>query len=70
MAVMKQAAALGRGQLTETQLSTAGQEWKAHWPLVLAGASGMSLSSLSTSSFGVMMVPLEQALVLEPGESV
>ncbi len=42
--------------------ASAGSEWKRHWSLVLAGVSGMTLGSLSTSSFGVMMVPLEQAL--------
>jgi MFS family permease len=47
--------------LAQAQAGTAAQEWKRHWPLVLAGVSGMSLASLSTSSFGVMMIPLEQA---------
>ena len=45
-----------------TQATASAQEWKRHWPLVLAGLSGMSLSSLSTASFGVMMVPLTEAL--------
>ncbi|MEO6717653.1 MAG: MFS transporter, partial [Novosphingobium sp.] len=44
------------------QATAAAQEWKRHWPLVLAGVSGMSLSAVSTSSFGVMMVPLTEAL--------
>ena len=48
--------------MAQTDATTTTQEWKRHWPLVLAGVSGMSLSSLSTSSFGVMMVPLTEAL--------
>jgi MFS family permease len=48
--------------MAREQAGSARQEWKRHWPLVLAGTSGMSLASLSTSSFGVMLVPLEQAL--------
>ena len=48
--------------MAQTNATTTTQEWKRHWPLVLAGFSGMSLSSLSTSSFGVMMVPLTEAL--------
>lgn len=48
--------------MAQEQAGSAAREWKMHWPLVLAGASGMSLASLATSSFGVMMVPLEQAL--------
>jgi MFS family permease len=47
--------------LAQAQAGTAAREWKSHWPLVFAGVSGMSLASLSTSSFGVMMIPLEQA---------
>jgi MFS family permease len=48
--------------MAQTETTTTTQEWKRHWPLVLAGVSGMSLGSLSTSSFGVMMVPLTEAL--------
>ncbi len=48
--------------MTADQTTSAAREWKAHWPLVFAGTMGMSLASLSTSAFGVMMVPLEQAL--------
>lgn len=39
---------------------TAGQEWKAHWPLVLAGMLGMSFYSVITYSLGTFMAPLEQ----------
>ena len=52
----------GRKHLAQSTDAAAAQEWQRHWPLVLAGVSGMSLSSLSTSSFGVMMVPLTEAL--------
>lgn len=48
--------------MAQSTTTVTAQEWKRHWPLVLAGISGMSLSSLSTSSFGVMMVPLTEAL--------
>lgn len=37
-------------------------EWKRNWTVVLAASAGMSLASLSTSSFGVMVVPIEQDL--------
>ncbi len=47
--------------MAQQQPASATQEWKTHWPLVFAGTSGMLLASLSTSSFGVMLVPLEQA---------
>ena len=47
--------------MAQLQTASAGSEWKRHWPLVFAGLSGMTLASLSTSSFGVMLVPLEQA---------
>ena len=52
----------GRKHLAQSTDAAAAQEWQRHWPLVLSGISGMSLSSLSTSSFGVMMVPLTEAL--------
>lgn len=39
---------------------SAAAEWKRHWPLVAASTSGMSLAALSTSAFGVMVVPIEQ----------
>ncbi|MCB2074879.1 MAG: MFS transporter [Novosphingobium sp.] len=39
---------------------TAAAEWRRHWPLVAASTSGMSLAALSTSAFGVMVVPIEQ----------
>lgn len=40
---------------------TALQEWKAHWPLVIAGMIGFSFYSMVTYSLGTFMEPLEQA---------
>jgi MFS family permease len=40
---------------------TALQEWKAHWPLVIAGLIGFSFYSMVTYSLGTFMEPLEQA---------
>lgn len=40
---------------------TALQEWKAHWPLVVAGMIGFSFYSMVTYSLGTFMEPLEQA---------
>lgn len=40
----------------------AGAEWRRHWPMVLAAASILSLGSVMTSSFGVMLLPIEQDL--------
>lgn len=41
------------------QPMTARQEWKSHWPLVLAGMIGMSFYSIITYTLGVFMEPLE-----------
>lgn len=43
-----------------TPAPTAAAEWRRHWPLVAAATSGMSLAALSTSAFGVMVVPIEE----------
>lgn len=43
-------------------------EWRAHWPLVLATAAGMSLASVSSYSLGVMMYPIEQDLGWSRGQ--
>jgi MFS family permease len=40
---------------------TALEEWKAHWPLVVAGLVGFSFYSMVTYSLGTFMGPLEQA---------
>jgi len=40
--------------------SSAATEWKTHWTLVATGAAGLSLASMLTSVFGVMMAPIEQ----------
>lgn len=40
--------------------SSAASEWKKHWPLVVTSTAGMSLAAVSTSAFGVMVVPIEQ----------
>jgi len=37
-------------------------DWKEHWPLVLATTFGMSLAALLTSTFGVMLNPIEEEL--------
>ncbi|MBW8755274.1 MAG: MFS transporter [Sphingomonadales bacterium] len=37
------------------------QEWKAHWPLVIAGMIGFSFYAMVTYSIGTFMEPLEQA---------
>lgn len=37
-------------------------EWRSNWKMVIAATSGMSLASLSTSSFGVMIAPIQQDL--------
>lgn len=39
---------------------TARQEWKSHWPMVLAGLVGMSFYSIVTYTLGVFMEPLEK----------
>lgn len=35
------------------------QEWRRHWPVVLAGAGGMALSSAPVYTTGIMLGPLE-----------
>jgi MFS family permease len=35
------------------------QEWRRHWPVVLAGAAGMALASVPAYTQGVMLRPLE-----------
>jgi MFS family permease len=40
---------------------TAAEEWKAHWPLVIAGLIGFSFYSMVTYSLGTFMEPLEKA---------
>ncbi|RZK02912.1 MAG: MFS transporter [Novosphingobium sp.] len=40
---------------------TALQEWKAHWPLIVAGLVGFSFYSMVTYSLGTFMEPLEKA---------
>lgn len=39
---------------------SAAAEWRQHWRLVAAATAGMSLAAVSTSAFGVMVVPIEQ----------
>lgn len=41
---------------------SAGAEWRRHWPLVAATTAGMSLAAMLTSSFGVMLGPIEDEL--------
>lgn len=45
-----------------TEPASSGLEWKRNWTVVLAASAGMSLAALSTSSFGVMVIPIEQDL--------
>lgn len=45
--------------MTERTRGAAGAEWRAHGPLVLAAAAGMTLSAIATGSIGVIMGPLE-----------
>ena len=40
---------------------TAGEEWKAHWPLVMATMVGMSFGGVLSPTLGVFMEPIEQA---------
>jgi len=41
---------------------TAGAEWRRYWPLVAAATAGMSLAALWTSSFGLMLEPIQKEL--------
>ena len=38
---------------------SAGEEWAAHWPTVIAAMLGMSFYSMFTYSFGVFIEPLQ-----------
>src|SRR5688572_22976344 len=46
----------------EASADFARSEWRANWPVVMAGTAGMSLASLATYSVGVMIVPIEEDL--------
>jgi MFS family permease len=46
----------------KNQTEAAKQEWGRNWKVVVAASAGMSLAALSTTSFGVMVVPIEQDL--------
>jgi MFS family permease len=50
------------GMRVDQDSATAREEWRKNWTVVAAATSGMSLAALSTSSFGVMVVPIEQDL--------
>ena len=39
--------------------TTAAQEWRAHWPLVLASMIGLSFGSVASSSLGLFIEPLQ-----------
>lgn len=41
------------------QPKTAGAEWQAYWPTVVAGIAGMSFFSMVTYQFGLFIAPLE-----------
>lgn len=40
---------------------TAVQEWRRHWPLVLAAMAGLSFASIPATTLGLFMAPLEEA---------
>jgi len=40
---------------------TAGEEWRAHWPMVAAAMVGMSFYTVVSYSHGVFIAPLEQS---------
>lgn len=42
------------------QQATAAQEWKSHWPMVMAGMLGMSFYSIITYTLGTFIEPLEK----------
>ena len=50
-----------RGCMTETTPRTGGQEWRAHWTLVLAGVIGFSMTAMASISLGIFTEPLEHA---------
>lgn len=43
----------------QTPPPTAAQEWRAHWPLVLAAMIGLSFGAVASTSLGLFMEPLE-----------
>ena len=47
--------------MTDSMRRTAGQEWRGHWTLVLAGLLGFSLSAIASISLGVFTQPLQKA---------
>ena len=44
-----------------SQPQTAGEEWRAHWPMVAAAMVGMSFYTVVSYSHGVFIAPLEEA---------
>jgi predicted MFS family arabinose efflux permease len=46
---------------TPQRAMTAGEEWKAHWPLVLAATAGFSLHPVVTYATGLFIEPLSDA---------
>jgi MFS family permease len=40
--------------------ASAGQEWRAHWPIVLSGMIGMSYYAMLTYHFGLFIQPLQK----------
>lgn len=40
--------------------TTAGQEWRAYWPLVLAALAGLSYGAIPSATLGLFMDPLQQ----------
>ncbi|RYE37131.1 MAG: MFS transporter, partial [Hyphomicrobiales bacterium] len=51
-----------REDTLNTTEGTAHAEWKRHWPLVIATASGMALAGMLSSVFGVLLEPMQRDL--------
>ncbi|MGE3690414.1 MAG: MFS transporter [Novosphingobium sp.] len=47
--------------MSEVEPASAKAEWRSSWPLVLTAFLGMSMAALSTSSMGVMLIPMQEA---------
>lgn len=45
--------------MIEKALVTAGEEWRAHWPMVLAALIGLSVGTIPSVTLGVFMEPLQ-----------
>ena len=41
---------------------TAADEWRRHWPLVMATAAGMALAAMLSVCFGIVLEPIEEGM--------